>query len=721
MKYWLLSTEGLPPKGGGIGSYVYITAQLFAENGHDVTVFIHDVQEKEIRVENKDGVRFVFFSLQQYQCQNLLGHHAHLSWSFAKVIDQFISEEGAPDIIESQEYLGIAYYIIQYKKLLYPNFRDLKVVVTCHAPAFVYLEYNHYITYEFPIFWVGEMEKSVLAGADLVLTPSRYIIEEIRNLINLPGFKPVHMLNPIWSDSKQVPSGFENGKIICFGKISPLKGTFQLLSYFKKAWDAGETWKLELIGSGHQLHVAENDSMTGVIEKDYQVYIDRGLLQLRGALKHHEAIQEIAKAQVVIVPSLVDNLPYTVIESMQMGRVVLASKQGGQSEIITDGRNGFLFDHNLDYNFENKLRYILQLSKAALSEIGEQAKQTIGEVFDEDAIYRKKLELFNNVLNVAPSRHFPFTRLNQAASRGRQVQADHQPLVSVIIPYYNLPDFVEDAVKSVLNSTYEQVEIIVVDDGSTDSKTKKVLDRLEKKSQVKVFTKVNEGLAKARNYGAAKATGKYLAFLDADDMLEADFLEKTVAVLEHYDNVHFVSAWLSYFGNARGGWPTFNPEPPYLLVHNMVSCAIVVDRHSFLLYGKNDDRLVYGMEDWDMVMSLVSHGCYGVVLPEFLIRYRVRKKSMTRSFTRAKRLFSFKYIAEKHKQFYAHYSNEVAHLLNANGPGIDFDNPTKGTPQHYSMPVLGFRIPISQKLKEYVQSSKILSRMLYPVYHFFKR
>lgn len=720
MKYWLLSTEGLPPKGGGIGSYVYITGQLFSRRGHDVTVFIHDVQEKEVRVETKGVVRYVYFSLNNYPCHNLLGYHAHLSWAFAKLIEEFVSKEGAPDVIEAQEYLGIAYYLIQYKKLLYPGFRDLKIAVTCHAPAFVYLEYNHYVTYEFPTFWVGEMEKAVLAGADLVLTPSRYIVEEIKKQVDLPNFNPVHILNPVWKRGEQPHLDYEEGKIICFGKLSPLKGTFHLLDYCKKAWDTGATWKLELIGNGQQMHVAENDTMSGIIEKKYKTYIQRGLLVMHGALKHEEALRHIAKAHIVLVPSLVDNLPYTVIESMQMGRVVLASKQGGHSEIIEDGENGFLFDHGLEYNFEVRLRHILQLNQYELSKIGERARETVEELFNEERIYHKKLELFNELREAKEPSLFPFTRLKRFEPRSRK-QNDGQPLVSVVIPYYNLPDFVEEAVDSALNSTYKNVEVIVIDDGSTAAKNHKVIERLSKREGVTVYSRFNEGLAKVRNFGANKASGKYIAFLDADDLFAPDFLEKSVAVLERYDNVHFVTAWLSYFGNSRGGWAAFNPEPPYLLVHNMVSCSIVVDRNSFLLFGQNDHRLVYGMEDWDMAVSLVAGGCYGVVLPELLIKYRVREKSMARGFTRAKRLYSFKYIADKHKQLYARFSHEVAHLLNANGPGIEFDNPTRAVPQHYSLPVLGFNIPISQRLKEYVQSSRILSRVLTPVYYFFKR
>src|SRR5690606_24102409 len=214
---------------------------------------------------------------------------------------------------------------------------------------------------------------------------------------------------------------------------------------------------------------------------------------LRGALPHNEAVKDIARAQVVIVPSLVDNLPYTVIESMQMGRVVLASKQGGQSEIINDGVNGFLFDHNIEDSFEKRLRHILELSTEEHTKIGEQAKRTINDVFNEIAIYNKKINLLNEVLDQKSGRHFPFTRLNQAAERIREQHTDQPALVSVVIPYYNLPDYVEETVTSVLRSTYKHVEIVIVDDGSTVAGSRKVLERLSKIPQVKVFSKINEG------------------------------------------------------------------------------------------------------------------------------------------------------------------------------------------------------------------------------------
>jgi hypothetical protein len=135
----------------------------------------------------------------------------------------------------------------------------------------------------------------------------------------------------------------------------------------------------------------------------------------------------------------------------------------------------------------------------------------------------------------------------------------------------------------------------------------------------------------------------------------------------------------------------------------------------------NDTNLIYGMEDWDMILSLVSSGCYGVVLPEKLISYRVRSNSMSRNFTKAKRLYSFRYISEKHKMELSKYSEDVAGLLHANGSGLDFDNPTMGHLDHYQIKIGPFSWQISSKIKNRIMASRTLSRAAFFMYQIVKR
>lgn len=111
------------------------------------------------------------------------------------------------------------------------------------------------------------------------------------------------------------------------------------------------------------------------------------------------------------------------------------------------------------------------------------------------------------------------------------------PLVSVIIPTYNYANFLPTAIESVLNQTYKNFEIIIIDDGSADN-TKQVCKEY---GLVKYFYQKNKGLAAARNAGIQKSTGDYLVFLDADDWLEKDALEQNFSVIRNKPDVAFVS------------------------------------------------------------------------------------------------------------------------------------------------------------------------------------
>lgn len=106
------------------------------------------------------------------------------------------------------------------------------------------------------------------------------------------------------------------------------------------------------------------------------------------------------------------------------------------------------------------------------------------------------------------------------------------PLISVIIPVYNVEEYLDECVNSVLNQTYSNVEIILVDDGSTDS-SGDICDRFQFGfSNVSVIHQLNAGLSQARTAGYLKATGKYIYFLDSDDYIAPDTFEKLCCISE---------------------------------------------------------------------------------------------------------------------------------------------------------------------------------------------
>lgn len=113
------------------------------------------------------------------------------------------------------------------------------------------------------------------------------------------------------------------------------------------------------------------------------------------------------------------------------------------------------------------------------------------------------------------------------------------PRFSIIIPAYNVEKYVEECIYSVVNQNYTDYEILLINDGSTDE-TFVICEYLAKKYRnIKLFSKENEGLSETRNFGIKKATGEYLYFLDADDLLENDALNKIEYSLEsqHYPDV----------------------------------------------------------------------------------------------------------------------------------------------------------------------------------------
>lgn len=112
-----------------------------------------------------------------------------------------------------------------------------------------------------------------------------------------------------------------------------------------------------------------------------------------------------------------------------------------------------------------------------------------------------------------------------------------EPAISVIIPVYNVENYLEKCLTSVLNQTFRDIEVLVINDGSTDG-SQKVIDYFREKnpSVIKAYKKENGGLSSARNYALKLAKGEYITFLDSDDYLDRDYLEKLYAEAKKHDS-----------------------------------------------------------------------------------------------------------------------------------------------------------------------------------------
>jgi len=199
--------------------------------------------------------------------------------------------------------------------------------------------------------------------------------------------------------------------------------------------------------------------------------------------------------------------------------------------------------------------------------------------------------------------------------------------VSVVIPAYNKAELTVQTVESVLSQTYKNIEIIVVDDGSTDSTRDRLFGYTER---IRYIYKKNGGACSARNVGISFATGEYVGFLDCDDLYLPEKIELSIRYLEQNPDVGFVYS-AAYFIDAQGtivstyshpggrknGW-IYND----LVVQNFICNSTVMVRKICLDTMRGFDESVFSPADWDMWLRLSEQYTAGYIdVP--LTKYRV--------------------------------------------------------------------------------------------------
>lgn len=224
-----------------------------------------------------------------------------------------------------------------------------------------------------------------------------------------------------------------------------------------------------------------------------------------------------------------------------------------------------------------------------------------------------------------------------------------EPLVSIVIPCFNGGADLPGAIDSIRGQTMADVEILVVDDGSTDPNTLRILAGLE--SSVRVIRQDNRGLPAARNAGFRAARGAFLLPLDCDDRLEPTFLAKTRAALEANPHAGFAFTQMRLTGDLAGVTrKTLNPFAQLFL--NQLPYCLLMRRGLWEASGGYDESMRAGYEDWEFNIRLAGLGHRGIALDEPLFVYRTSTAGMLNSLSRRRHAQLWQTIQDKHRDLY---------------------------------------------------------------------
>lgn len=199
-------------------------------------------------------------------------------------------------------------------------------------------------------------------------------------------------------------------------------------------------------------------------------------------------------------------------------------------------------------------------------------------------------------------------------------------MVSVIIPVFNAEKYVAETLHSILQSDYREIEVVCVDDGSTDQSAQLVEEIAKTDDRVRLLRQENAGVCRARNAAVAASKGKYILPIDADDLVMPSFISDAVRILEARPEVKAVVPKTKFFGAKEGLWnlPPFSRK--LLARKNMIPVSALYRRADFDRTRGYCEELK-AREDWEFWIQMLKDGGEVAYLPNLSLRYRIHGQS----------------------------------------------------------------------------------------------
>ena len=404
----------------------------------------------------------------------------------------------------------------------------------------------------------------------------------------------------------------EEGLDVLFAaRLTDQKDPLLMVEVAAELRDRGAPVRFQVVGDGdleQQLH-----DRVGELDLDDRVAFHPPTPGLQGWY---------AACDVLLLTSKFEGVPCVVFEAMAMGMPIVAPALPGIKELLDQSGDDVIADRASVIAYADALER-LAIEPAARHETGKTMRERARRRFSvqemaalHGAIYSQLAEGRERPRQDLPALPEPLRFLDRTLY--------DEPLVSVLIPHFNQARFLRECVDSVRDQTYPSVEIIVVDDASTQSGTAEALAEIAALEQVQVIElEENGGPSRARNSGLERCRGRYILPVDADNLLLPDAIERLVVQLnEAGEDVGFIYPNLDFFGN-RDEYHEAPPYNLYTLLHaNFCDTCSLIDREAFEAGMRYHGDIKLGHEDWEFALQLAAHGVRGEPAHGPTVRYR---------------------------------------------------------------------------------------------------
>lgn len=634
-----LVVRDFSPTWDQVSRYVLNAGRELARSGHRV----HLVSAQgEFEEAEKCGLHVVPLPAPPGGYDFLAPAHGHADRVYAAL--RALHTPGLPlDVVEFPDRDGEALTAIRAKRLL-GEFTETALVVRLHAPAALLAPYTGEHPGETDQTMAAHAEEYCARNADLLLLPSEqvagYARERNKRLWHSPY--PLPTAEPAAAADGMEGVGLPPHHVVFAGPLSPLGGADLFLSAATRLARAEPAATFTLFGPRtchRHLGLPYDEHLARLIPDPLRARV-RFLDPADVTEPERAALWD--SARVCVVPARWDNCPYEALEPMSRGCPVVCTAGGGTAELITDGESGFVTAPGDPEALADLLARTTAPSYATAT-----ATAAAARAYGDPVAATGRL-----VAGYREARRHPHA--------SRRARPQDPPAVSVVIAVYNKGPWLAQTLASVRAQSHPRVEIVVVNDGSTDAATVAAFKALT--GVVKV-DKSNGGPGSAYNAGFAAASGEFLLPLDGDDLLHPDCVAITALALRRAPELAYATCYVRHFGVLDVVDAPLGIVPALMPFLNTAGKRTrLLRRSAVAAVGGYDERLPT-LDDWELLIRLARAGYEGDVVPRVLFSYRRHAESLTFASPAEMFLDEHQYILAKHADLLAEQGPAACHHL----------------------------------------------------------